>query len=421
MQKIFKNNFADFLTVLLIFLMITGWFFSGWPRIWQDPPVPPEIKKVYAATCGTNGALDGTTCTYTTAGADTFTSPAGVTSVDVECWAGGGAGGGNNTATDGGGGGGGGAYSAATVSINAETLYNVVVGAGGVGGVSDGTAGGDSYFDAGADITAKGGTGGKAPDGGAGGVAGAGGTGSTGSPTYDGGAGGTGADAPFGAGGGGGGGAGDAANGGAGGAGANKATGAGGTAGTNGGGAGGAGGNYGYDGISGTAPGGAGGGSGDGTQTGGAGAAGKCILTWSTGAVVSVTLDRENFAYGKVPNNTASSTLSLWSGAGITATNGDVVANFHIYGANSSGSGSGWTLAADNTGNNYMHKFCDDTELDCSSPLTNYTALTTSPVLLEASVAISGTVAFQLQITTPVAPTDVSMQSAVVTVQASEP
>lgn len=33
---------------LLIFVIITAWIFSGWPRIWQNPAIPPEIKKVEA-------------------------------------------------------------------------------------------------------------------------------------------------------------------------------------------------------------------------------------------------------------------------------------------------------------------------------------------------------------------------------------
>lgn len=136
-------------------------------------------------------------------------------------------------------------------------------------------------------------------------------------------------------------------------------------------------------------------------------------------AVVSITLDQETFTYGSVAANTASSTLTLWGGTGITATNGDVLANFDIYGANTTGSGSGWTLAGNTTGDNYMHQFCNDTDNDCATPPASYTALTTSPVLLKSNVAIGGTVRFQLRITTPTTPTDLSQQNAVVTVQAS--
>ncbi|TSD02148.1 MAG: secreted protein with Fibrobacter succinoprotein major domain [Parcubacteria group bacterium Athens0714_24] len=34
----------------LILILIFGWLFSGWPRVWQNPPVPPEIKEAYADT-----------------------------------------------------------------------------------------------------------------------------------------------------------------------------------------------------------------------------------------------------------------------------------------------------------------------------------------------------------------------------------
>lgn len=135
----------------------------------------------------------------------------------------------------------------------------------------------------------------------------------------------------------------------------------------------------------------------------------------------SVSLDQSSFDYGSMNNNSASSTLPLWGGVGITATNGGTTAQFDIYGADSTGGGSGWTLAGNTTGNNYMHQFCNDTDNDCSSPPTNYTGneLTTSPQTLDASVANAETVAFQLRITTPTTPTDLSTQSAVVTIQAS--
>lgn len=131
----------------------------------------------------------------------------------------------------------------------------------------------------------------------------------------------------------------------------------------------------------------------------------------------AVSLSQETFAYGSMNSNTASSTLALWSGAGIVATNDGSTSSFDIYGAST----ANYTLAANNTGNNYIHKFCDDTELACDLPTNqaNYTALTTSPATLEASVANAGTVAFQLQITTPATPTNFTQQSAAVTIQAS--
>ena len=68
--------------------------------------------------------------TFTTNG--TFTVPAGVTSITVECWGGGGAGGratenGNNDAS--GGGGAGGAYARKTLNVDANEVYTINVAA----------------------------------------------------------------------------------------------------------------------------------------------------------------------------------------------------------------------------------------------------------------------------------------------------
>jgi len=39
------SKIATISKFLLIFLLITGWIFSGWPQIWQNPPIPPEAQK----------------------------------------------------------------------------------------------------------------------------------------------------------------------------------------------------------------------------------------------------------------------------------------------------------------------------------------------------------------------------------------
>lgn len=39
----------------VIFLIIFAWIFSGWPRIWQNPPIPPEVQE--AQTAVTNGSI----------------------------------------------------------------------------------------------------------------------------------------------------------------------------------------------------------------------------------------------------------------------------------------------------------------------------------------------------------------------------
>ena len=85
--------------------------------------------------------------TYSTAGSYQWTCPAGVTSVQVQCWGGGGGGAGSSNSSNLylGGGGAGGNYSRATISVTPGTVYTVVVGAGGTGGTSTSSAtfGGD--------------------------------------------------------------------------------------------------------------------------------------------------------------------------------------------------------------------------------------------------------------------------------------
>jgi len=53
MAKIVKNNFTNFLTILVIFALVGGWWFSGWPRIWplgelgtSKIRIPPGIQRV---------------------------------------------------------------------------------------------------------------------------------------------------------------------------------------------------------------------------------------------------------------------------------------------------------------------------------------------------------------------------------------
>jgi hypothetical protein len=111
------------------------------------------------------------TQTYTST--TTWLCPAGVFSVQVECWGAGGGGGGASTAATSssnrsGGGGGAGSYVKKTIAVSPGTTYTVTVGAGGIkGGVSTasgyyGGPGGKSEFSGGSitALTASGGTGG---------------------------------------------------------------------------------------------------------------------------------------------------------------------------------------------------------------------------------------------------------------------
>lgn len=149
---------------------------------------------------------------FTTSG--TWTAPAGITSANIDAWAGGGGGGRGTGGGNTGDGGGAGAYSGGTVTVIPGNVYTVSVGKAGVGGIvgtPEATAGGDSMFNSSTTILAKGGTGGKLTGSGAG----TGGSSASGFGTnkFSGGNGGVGDGAIFG--GGGGGGAGTTGNGGA--------------------------------------------------------------------------------------------------------------------------------------------------------------------------------------------------------------
>lgn len=237
----------------------------------------------------------GQSQTFTTTGAgQSFTVPAGVTTVTVQAW---GAGGGGSTITTNtptrGGGGGGGAYANRALSVTPGNTYNIVVGAGGAAN----TTGGNSSFNSTA-LVAAGGRGATSNSA----TAGAGGTtaNSTGTTEY---AGGNGANGGATYSGGGGGGAGSNGSGG-------NATGS--TAGTGtslSGGNGGAGVNGGTNGNKGNIYG--GGGSGAVTnsstnRTGGSGANGMVIVSWSC---LSYNIDATSASSNLVPGSTSLVTL----------------------------------------------------------------------------------------------------------------
>lgn len=132
--------------------------------------------------------------TFSTSG--TFTVPAGVTTIKVECWGAGGGGSSVTTQNLGGGGGGGGAYAASEIPVTPGSSYTITVGSGGAANSS----GGNSVFGSSL-VVAAGGAGGtiNTSTSGSGGLASAstgaicfsgatGGTGSTTSSGYGGGA-----------------------------------------------------------------------------------------------------------------------------------------------------------------------------------------------------------------------------------------
>ncbi|WP_264520913.1 beta strand repeat-containing protein [Flavobacterium sp. N1994] len=117
-----------------------------------------------------------TTVTLTSPGTSSFTVPAGVTSLTVECWGAGGSGGGTaGNATASGGGGGGGGYSKNTVAVVSGSSINYTIGAGGTGTTANGANGGATTFST---VAANGGFGGMQGNSNSG-VGGAGGTGTT--------------------------------------------------------------------------------------------------------------------------------------------------------------------------------------------------------------------------------------------------
>ncbi len=216
--------------------------------------------------------------TYNATGS--WTCPAGITSVTVQCWGAGGAGGGNPTNADGGGGGGGGAFTSKVVTVSQGNTYNFTVGVGGTGVVGgNGNVGTDTYFPTVTpQVKALGGQGGFKPVGGAAGVGGNGGASSgIGTIFWLGGNGGYGRNANNGNGGPGGSSAGTSANGWSGPITWSTVTA---TAGPAGSGIGGDGGTPNNDGAGGLIPGGGGGGSGDGNRKGGNGANGQVNIIY---------------------------------------------------------------------------------------------------------------------------------------------
>ena len=122
----------------------------------------PSLLLVSAATAHGQDIL-----TETTPGAGSITVPTGYEWIDVtvQCWSGGGGGGGGEYEAGGsGGGGGGGAYASNTYATLLPGAYNYLIGAGGAGGPSQamGSAGGSTIwnYDGIQDINVTGGGGG---------------------------------------------------------------------------------------------------------------------------------------------------------------------------------------------------------------------------------------------------------------------
>ncbi len=82
MAKIVKNKFFNFLVICLIFMLMTVWIFSGWPRIWQNPAFPPEIQ-VARATAGDVDIGRWTDTTTTLIPTTSWAAPNGLFSIEA--------------------------------------------------------------------------------------------------------------------------------------------------------------------------------------------------------------------------------------------------------------------------------------------------------------------------------------------------
>jgi len=143
--------------------------------------------------------------------------------------------------------------------------------------------------------------------------------------------------------------------------------------------------------------------------------------TASVGATVtvqniSVTVTNGSVAYGTMGLNATASTRSP-ANLQTATNNGNVAEDFTIKGMDATGSTQTWTLAATAGSAQYIHGFCI---ASCTTPPTNYTALTTSYTALGAgNVAVNGTQTFDLYINTPTATTDYTVHTVDVTVSAA--
>ena len=241
-----------------------------------------------------------------------FTVPAGVTSITVECWGAGGAGGGSTLNNNGGSGGGGGAYATSTVTVTVGQVIPVTVGTGGSG--SAGNDGGNGNPSSVLGLTANGGTGGATNKG----TAGSGGTATGGSTNTSGGNGNVGTTI--------GGNGGNGGNGGAGGNGAQNGNGG-----------------------AGVIPGGGGGGGergGGSNRAGGNGANGQVIISY---VLPVITINPANLGFGYVASGSSSINQSyVLSGTGLNPASGNITvtapANFQVSLSSGSGFGSSVTV-----------------------------------------------------------------------------
>lgn len=128
---------------------------------------------------------------------------------------------------------------------------------------------------------------------------------------------------------------------------------------------------------------------------------------------VSVTVTSGTVAYGALAANTSKSTIATdLNNTQVASNSGNVPEDFVIAGTNS----TGWTLGATAGVNTYVHQFCTT---GCTTPPTNFTALTTSNQALANILAAGATQNFDLRITTPTSSSVTTQQAVNVVITAT--
>lgn len=141
------------------------------------------------------------------------------------------------------------------------------------------------------------------------------------------------------------------------------------------------------------------------------------ICASAQNTIVSVSVSDGVVSYGSLATNATASTRSPLDTQTLTNT-GNVPEDFSINGQNAIGSTQNWTLAATAGNAQYVHGFCTSS---CTTPPTNYVALTTTPQLPTAftNIGTGNTANFDLFLNTPTVTTDFTSHAVDVTITAS--
>ena len=130
---------------------------------------------------------------------------------------------------------------------------------------------------------------------------------------------------------------------------------------------------------------------------------------------IQVSVADGTVTYGTLGQNSTKGTHSGDLNDTQTATNsGNITENFNIK-AIADASTPNWTIGATASSDIYVHQFCT---ASCTTPPTNYTALTTNYTTLATGIEASGNQTFDLYINTPNPSSVYTEQSVSVTVQA---